>query len=393
MTKRKITVWWEIPCKSAIPVFEGLAEESDMDVSFISVYDLSKARKALGWRVNFNGSMQSHILSDDNWKRQINEGIADKNTFHIVNGFRQNERIKYLVNRLVETERRFGLAMEAPANLAMGWKRVVTSVAGPIVRRLRARKVIRHTRFVLSASGDKQEAFERLGFNSEIVFPFGYFPSFPLMDRNDTPATTLKIICIGFMEPFKGHEYLLRAIAELRTRKIPLTCIITGFGPTEKKLKALHKHFDLDDLVEFAGVVDSKSLAELFKWSNVLAAPGYEEPWGIRINEALLSGLPVVVSDGIGASELVEASGAGEVFKAGSYLSLADAFERYYTRISKNNDIFKAALRYRKRIEPRVAGHYVADVIRYVEPSNLELSVCRPTPPWLAQPSPHFYEG
>jgi glycosyltransferase involved in cell wall biosynthesis len=385
MTARKITVWWEIPCKSAIPVFEKLAMEANMDVTFISLYNLSQARKELGWKTELGGSMTSRILSDNAWKGQIDKQLEEKEQLHIVNGFRQNERIRYLAGKLLKNTCDFGLVMEAPANLSMGWKRLFTAIVGPVIRPLRAMRVSRRARFVLSASGNKQREFERLGFKSDKIFPFGYFPDFPFIERDTTPASMLKILCIGWMKPFKGQDYLLRSVAELRSKGIPVACTITGYGPTEQKLRALHKQLDLAEVVEFAGVVNDERLGELFGWSNVLVAPGYEEPWGIRINEALLSGLPVVVSDGIGASELVRASGAGEVFKSGSVSSLTNALERYYDRIAQDISVFDLAKSYRENIKPATAGHYVADVIKYTDVTKAGAvpDTGRPEVPWL----------
>lgn len=387
MNKRAIQAWWEIPCKSAIPVFEGLAVESDMNVAFASMYDLSERRRELGWETNFTGAMESEILADDSWQQQIHKKIEEKNRFHVVNGIYQNERIRYLVKRLVDTNSRFGVIMEAPSNLAMGWKRIARGLVAPIVTPLRTRKAARKAKFVLSASGEKQHDFERLGFGPSKIFPFGYFPDFPKLPRRNEPATSLKILCIGWLKPYKGQDYLLNAVAELRARNLPVSCIITGYGSSEAGLRALHKKLNLENEVEFAGVVSNERLVELFEWSNVLVAPGVEEPWGIRINEALLSGLPVVVSDGVGASELVKASGAGEVFQTGSVPSLIEAFERYYARISKSNDVFEATERYRNLIEPTAAGRYLADVIRYVdqEGDGSRSPISRPAPPWLAK--------
>lgn len=387
MSERKITVWWEIPCKSAIPVFEGLSEEADMNVTFIAAYDLSERRRKLGWETTFNGNMESRILIDHDWKTQIDDQLADPSQFHIVNGIYQNERIRYLVEQFIENDCCFGVIMEAPSNLDMGWKRLVRNIVAPIITPMRTKKAARHASFILSASGDRQSAFERLGFDRQKIFPFGYFPDFSLVARSGEPATSLKILCIGWLKPYKGQDFLLKAIAELRAHNIPASCIITGFGSSEEALKALHRKLELEELVEFTGVVDNQRLFELFKWSNVLVAPGFEEPWGIRVNEALLSGLPVVVSDGIGASSLVEASGAGEIFKAGSARSLTAAFERYYSRISVENDVFETAKRYRNLIEPRSAGRYVAEVIRYVDQTDKGSAQHHPypVPAWLDQ--------
>ena len=48
---------------------------------------------------------------------------------------------------------------------------------------------------------------------------------------------------------------------------------------------------------------------------DILILPSRHDGWGLVVNEALLQGIPAIVSDKVGAKCLVEVSGAGAVFE------------------------------------------------------------------------------
>ena len=67
----------------------------------------------------------------------------------------------------------------------------------------------------------------------------------------------------------------------------------------------------------------------LYEWADVFVACGLCEPWGMRVSDAIHAGLPVVVSNGMGASWLVEQFGCGCVYEKGKARQLADCLERF----------------------------------------------------------------
>lgn len=380
--KRNLTVWWGIPCKSAIPVFKSVAERHDVDILFVALNELPPHRRKLGWSMPDVGEMPFRVL-DANWVSQADAIMDARAGLHIVNGIYHDERVSYVSHRLAEGNLEFGVIMEAPANLRAGLQRVIKKLIGPIITPLRTRAVARKAKFVLSASGDRQRDFERLGFGKHRIFRYGYFPDFPTLNRDAVSSSGLRVLCIGYLEPFKGHDCLLSSLSILRRDKVPFECIVTGFGSSSAALKLMNEKLGLKDSVSFEGVVSNDRLQDLFKWANILVAPGLEEPWGIRVNEALLSGLPVVVSDGVGAKELVEASGAGELFHAGSPSSLADALTRSLARLSNDAELLSKVRAFQPCITPHAAADYLMEVLDYVD-AGAHTNSARPLPAWIS---------
>lgn len=369
-----VTAWWGIPCKSAIPVFRNLVELSDAPVRFVALNDLSAARRKLGWSLTDTGMMAFEILGED-WRERVDALIASSEGIHIVNGIYHDPRVAYTARRLAASGRRFGVAMEAPSNLATGVRRRIKAVLSPVVTPLRTRAVAKRSSFLLSASGARQRTFERLGFPPDTIYPYGYFPDFQERPRSKGARNVLNVLCIGYLKPFKGHDVLLDALAALDP-EVPFRCVITGYGPVEQNLRNRAARLGIADRVEFAGVVSDARLSTLFGWAGVLAAPGHEEPWGIRVNEALLAGLPVVVSDGVGAVELVRSSGAGEVFRAGSASDLAAALRRAHGRLAAG-ELEATTAAFRSRVTPGAAAAYVRAVIE-----RLDRGGPKPAVPW-----------
>lgn len=390
MSKRPVTVWWTIPCKSAIPMFQHLMEEHDRDVMFVSLYDLPKFRKDLGWIIPPHGNLSVKVLDDQTWQDEVFDVLADRPGLHIVNGVYHDPRVRHVAGSLAFGGYDFGVIMEAPCNMETGIRRVVKRVLTPVVSLLRSRKVAKKAEFVLSASGDRKLDFCRLGFDADRIHPFGYFPEFAERgnERRVGPGP-LRLLCIGYLEPIKGQDLLIDAIALLRARGVDVSATITGFGSADRQLRRQVERLGLNDAVEFAGVVSDARLVELFEASSVLVAPGREEPWGIRINEALLSGLPVVVSDKVGAKELVELSGAGEVFRSGSTRSLADALERIYRRLCNGGELADTLRQFRSTITPLAAADFLERVIAIEEGASDR----HPAPEWHKTDWKHAMES
>lgn len=376
-----ITVWWGIPCKSVLPIFRHLHDGLGRDVRFVSLYPMPEHRRKLGWVLPPIGNLPFEILEDDSWRSRIDELMAQRDGLHLVNGLYHYSRVRYVAAAARVRSKRYGVIVEAPSNLQVGWRRSVKRVLAPVVTPLRAWRGARAAEFVMSQSGNLTVPFRRMGFRKDRIFPYGYFPEFAKVTRAAQTGDHLSLLCIGYLEPFKGQDVLLKAIDVLRRSGHSVSATITGFGSARESLLAMRNELGLENCVEFAGVVSNERLAQLFAESSALVAPGLEEPWGIRVNEGLLAGLPVVVSDGVGAKELVVTTGGGEVFKAGDPQSLAAALWRLAPRLH-SGDVQRALEENRHRITPEAAAVYIDQVITLADADFQYGQV--PKAPWLA---------
>jgi glycosyltransferase involved in cell wall biosynthesis len=377
----KIAIWWNIPCKSIVPIARELANIQNTEVTFISQSGLSESRKKLGWRLPDFGKAEYLVLTEDNWDEEVERLLLHNYDIHIFNGVYIFPKVRYALDFARKNDIPFGVISEAYHNPYIGYKKILKIVFTRVITPFRVFPRIVKAKFVLSASGNNMQPFLNLGWREEQFFPFGYFPEntdLKIGDkkRNSTP----NLLCTGYITKNKGHHILLHALSKLKMDGIAFKCTITGFGPEEKNVKQLVRNLNLNEYVNIVGVVSDSQLNEIKAKTDLLIAPGLEEPWGIRVNESLLAHTPVVVSDKIGASELILTSGAGRVFKSGS----VDSLVQELTEQLAKNELIKAkknAKEFSSSITPNTAAKYLYDVVLF----SLQNIEKRPYPNWLAK--------
>lgn len=127
------------------------------------------------------------------------------------------------------------------------------------------------------------------------------------------------------MIPCKRPFDLIDAFNRLAHGNPRLHLLFVGSGPDEANVRA-KANLLFPGRVSFLGFQNQTQMPGCFAGSDIFVLPSADEAWGLVINEAMASGLPVIASDGAGAAvDLVANSGAGVVYKAGDIDALAAA--------------------------------------------------------------------
>lgn len=123
----------------------------------------------------------------------------------------------------------------------------------------------------------------------------------------------------------KNHRTLLRAYAHYAgVSEAPRPLILCGWGPLEDELKALAQELKISELVEFAGWQQAEAVIGHLCNALCLLLPSVEEQFGIAVLEAQAMGLPVIVSENVGARDLHVRSGVnGFLVEANNPLGLS----------------------------------------------------------------------
>jgi glycosyltransferase involved in cell wall biosynthesis len=125
------------------------------------------------------------------------------------------------------------------------------------------------------------------------------------------------------LQPWKRPHDLLRAFAKANVERSYL--IFVGEGPLRASLELEAQVLGFAERVRFLGFVNQTRLPLVYRASDVLVLPSEYEPFGVVVNEAMLSGCPVIVSDKVGARfDLVRNSETGFVFPVGNIEILAE---------------------------------------------------------------------
>lgn len=134
-----------------------------------------------------------------------------------------------------------------------------------------------------------------------------------------TPSATRKfckqlhILGVGRLVEKKGFIYLVEACQLLQKQGIDFKCRIVGEGPLKSKLQECIIHYGLEDQVQLMGGQPQNEVLRLLDtWANVFVLPcviakdGDRDGIPVSLAEAMAMELPVISTDIVGISELVQ---------------------------------------------------------------------------------------
>jgi glycosyltransferase involved in cell wall biosynthesis len=102
---------------------------------------------------------------------------------------------------------------------------------------------------------------------------------------------------------------------------------IVGDGELLTQLKVAYNN----DNIIFTGAKKNNELYLEYQNADTFILPSLKEAWGLVVNEAMCSGLPVIVSNKVGAAyDLVEGKDTGFIFEVGNVEALINKLDTMY---------------------------------------------------------------
>jgi D-inositol-3-phosphate glycosyltransferase len=115
----------------------------------------------------------------------------------------------------------------------------------------------------------------------------------------DLPEDGKVLVAVGRVEPLKGFDILIRALAEM-TERASVTLVIVGGDARAAaefaRLTAIAEEVGVSSQVRFVGATDHQRVAYYYNAADVVVVPSFYESFGLVALEALASGVPVVAS-------------------------------------------------------------------------------------------------
>jgi len=156
--------------------------------------------------------------------------------------------------------------------------------------------------------GTKQiEYLLSLGLSNNKIIKAGWYA----IDYKDVPKLNklinnfkkLNFIYVGRISPEKNLKMLIDSFYEVKKfeNSKDWGLIIVGDGPQREKLFKLVNSLGLKNDVFFVGGRSWKEVVDFYTISDVFILPSISEPWGLVVNEAMICGLPVIVSKRCGS--------------------------------------------------------------------------------------------
>jgi len=253
------------------------------------------------------------------------------------------------------------------------------SFSRPLVYSIGGRLVASRNSSLFAISSKAVDQFRAIGFASDRIFPFGYFvPPLQVETPRDRPSLgsqALRLVFVGSLIERKGLPVLVKAV-EL-ARNAGAAVIVDVYGPGDPSA-----YKPVPPGVCFRGNIEFGKAQQVISDYDFLVLPSFHDGWGVVVNEALLQGVPVLLSDAVGARTLVEVSGAGKVFASGKSGQLSGLLVELANAPEKIEACRMAARRFKSELLPENAANYLYECLLYGGGG----SSYRPRSPWYVLP-------
>lgn len=178
------------------------------------------------------------------------------------------------------------------------------------------------------------------------------------------PDSAFCLLYVGKLQSKKRILDLLQALQIAKQRRNDLHLLIVGTGELDQEARALVTKAALP--VSFAGFLNQTELPQAYAVGDCLVLPSdYGETWGLVVNEAMVCGLPVIVSDRVGCGpDLVEPGVTGAVFPFGDVLAMADCLCALAADLARTGALGRHA---EERIRDYSVQHAVAGTLRAID--------------------------
>lgn len=162
-------------------------------------------------------------------------------------------------------------------------------------------------------------------------------PATTARQRLGIPQEQMVLLCVGRMEPLKGMDCLIRALALLQRRQPAwnnqLRVLLIGGAPEERpelwnseqrRLAALRDELGVTSAVQFMGAQPQTVLPDYYAAADVVVVPSHYESFGLVALEALACAAPVVASNVGGLASTIEDGRSGLLVPPDNPQALAD---------------------------------------------------------------------
>ena len=200
----------------------------------------------------------------------------------------------------------------------------------------------------------------------------------------DIAPDAILLTFVGRIQPHKGPEVLVRAVAEMVNHaphlRAKLALVImggaSGTGINEpERLEKLAKFLGVSDLIHFKEPVSRTELADWYRASDLVCVPSYSESFGLVALEAQACGTPVVASAVGGLRTAVSDGISGTLVDGHDSKAWASVLSRLIAEPQRRILLSMGAIEHAKRFGWETTARQTLDVYDWVlsKPKNNSL--------------------
>ena len=139
----------------------------------------------------------------------------------------------------------------------------------------------------------------------------------------EMPDRSRFVLFVGRLEPRKGVDRLIRAMAIVQAHAPDARLVIVGDGPDREALEAMARAAGIGAM--FAGRVPDDLLPAYYRAADIVCSPALgDESFGIVLLEAMAAGRPIVATRIEGYAELLAPAGCARLVDVDDPAALAE---------------------------------------------------------------------
>ena len=211
--------------------------------------------------------------------------------------------------------------------------------------------ISRNVDAVLVPGSKHREFFESRGVPSDNIFIMPNVSNIELMDKDHENKEIIRkelnlenkkvVLYVGRLIDLKGVDYLIKAFCKLHKEIEDVVLLVVGDGPEKSKLEVLADELGINDNVIFTGNIENSLLGGYYLLSNVFVLPSittyFADACPLVVNEAMYFSKPVITSDAVGTTFMIQNGKNGYVVPERD----ADSLYKYLYKILSDPDLEK----------------------------------------------------
>ncbi len=150
-------------------------------------------------------------------------------------------------------------------------------------------------------------------------------------EENINPHGIPTILIVGNLLRGKGHEVVLKAMAQLASQFPTVQCKIVGEGPDQNRFAAYARDLGISGRAIFMGLQNREAVAQIMRECTIFALPSRFEGLGCAYLEAMACGKPVIACEGQGIGEIIRHRDNGWLIPIDGVPQMADALTQLLT--------------------------------------------------------------
>ena len=164
---------------------------------------------------------------------------------------------------------------------------------------------------VQCTASSELESVQRRGIDNGVLVPLGVDPFVPLPEAAaelrssyNLPSNAKILLYMSRLHKKKRPELVLEALSLLPA---DVQCLLAGEGDDSyfADLQSLARSLSVADRVQFVGHLSGHAKEVALQGSDVMYLPSFSENFSIAVAEALIRGLPTVISPEVGLASVV----------------------------------------------------------------------------------------